>query len=165
MQYSMCVLDRILKMNNNSPPLTYKHFQYLISLLDQPPFPEDTITLSDIEGINTAIAANHDSKYGLATLEELGFDPEDIPPPVWTGGETVAKQQLDRHLERKAWVANFERPRMSSASLMACPTGLGPYLRFGCLSPRLFYWRLTELYQKVQFYFRSINKLHALLID
>jgi len=81
-----------------------------------------------------------------------GFDPEDYPPPVWMGGETVAKQQLGRHLERKAWVANFERPRMSSTSLMACPTGLGPYLRFGCLSPRLFYWRLTELYQKVQLF-------------
>ena len=50
----------------------------------------------------------------------------------------------------QAWVANFERPRMSSASLMTSPTGLGPYLRFGCLSPRLFYWRLTELYRKVQ---------------
>ncbi|XP_022093922.1 cryptochrome-1-like [Acanthaster planci] len=150
MSHTLYDPKEIVKMNNSNPPLTYKHFQYLISLLDQPTFPEETITLSDIEGINTAIAANHDSKYGLATLEELGFDSEDIPPPVWIGGETVAKQQLDRHLERKAWVANFERPRMSSASLMACPTGLGPYLRFGCLSPRLFYWRLTELYQKMK---------------
>merc|ERR1719233_1536505 len=110
MSHTLYDPEQILQMNNQSPPLSYKHFQYLVSLLDPPSFPLDTITFSDIEGINTAITSNHDSKYGLASLEELGFDPEDYPPPVWIGGETVAKQQLDRHLERKAWVANFERP-------------------------------------------------------
>lgn len=49
----------------------------------------------------------------------------------------------------KAWVANFERPRMNANSLLASPTGLSPYLRFGCLSCRLFYFKLTDLYKKV----------------
>ena len=49
----------------------------------------------------------------------------------------------------KAWVASFDKPKMVPQSLMACPTGLSPYLRFGCLSPRLFYWRLFELHSKV----------------
>lgn len=51
----------------------------------------------------------------------------------------------------QAWVANFERPRMNANSLLASPTGLSPYLRFGCLSCRLFYFKLTDLYRKVSF--------------
>nr|XP_054368329.1 cryptochrome-2 [Mirounga angustirostris] len=50
----------------------------------------------------------------------------------------------------QAWVANYERPRMNANSLLASPTGLSPYLRFGCLSSRLFYYRLWDLYKKVK---------------
>lgn len=50
----------------------------------------------------------------------------------------------------QAWVANYERPRMNANSLLASPTGLSPYLRFGCLSCRLFYYRLWDLYKKVR---------------
>ena len=47
-------------------------------------------------------------------------------------------------------MACFEkRPSMTSASLLASPSGLGPYLNFGCLSPRLLYWKLDELYRQV----------------
>lgn len=49
----------------------------------------------------------------------------------------------------QAWVANFERPRMNANSLLASSTGLSPYLRFGCLSCRLFYFKLTDLFRKV----------------
>ncbi len=47
-------------------------------------------------------------------------------------------------------MANFERPRMNANSLLASPTGLSPYLRFGCLSCRLYYFKLTDLYKKVK---------------
>lgn len=49
----------------------------------------------------------------------------------------------------QAWVANFERPRITAQSLFASPAGLSPYLRFGCLSCRVFYYNLRELYIKV----------------
>lgn len=49
----------------------------------------------------------------------------------------------------KAWIASFEKPKVTPNSLFPSPTGVSPYLRFGCLSPRLFYHRLTELYRKV----------------
>lgn len=63
--------------------------------------------------------------------------------PVWIGGETEALLRLDRHLERKAWVASFDKPKMTPQSLMASRAGLSPYLRFGCLSTRLFYHQLN----------------------
>lgn len=58
----------------------------------------------------------------------------------------------------QAWVANFERPRMNANSLLASPTGLSPYLRFGCLSCRLFYFKLTDLYRKVAPQFLQLKK-------
>lgn len=39
---------------------------------------------------------------------------------------------------------------MNANSLLASPTGLSPYLRFGCLSCRLFYFKLTDFYRKVK---------------
>lgn len=39
---------------------------------------------------------------------------------------------------------------MNANSLLASPTGLSTYLRFGCLSCRLFYFKLTDLYRKVK---------------
>ena len=119
--------------------------------------------------------------FTVFTVWFTGFDIEGLPTAVWPGGETEALTRIERHLERKvstapapqlrsiipndkmclchplclyfqAWVANFERPRMNANSLLASPTGLSPYLRFGCLSCRLFYFKLTDLYRKVRIY-------------
>lgn len=60
-----------------------------------------------------------------------------------------ALRRLQHHLERKAFVASFDRPKMTSKSLLASATGLSPYLRFGCVSTRYFYHKLMDLYKKV----------------
>ncbi|XP_071407109.1 cryptochrome-1 isoform X2 [Pithys albifrons albifrons] len=112
--------------------------------------PVETITPEVMKKCTTPVSDDHDEKYGVPSLEELGFDTDGLPSAVWPGGETEALTRLERHLERKAWVANFERPRMNANSLLASPTGLSPYLRFGCLSCRLFYFKLTDLYKKVK---------------
>lgn len=78
-----------------------------------------------------------------------GFETEELGNPTWQGGETEALARLERHLQRKAWVASFAKPKMSPQSLLASPCGLSPYLRFGCLSTRNFYHRLTRLYISV----------------
>ncbi|KAM3851165.1 cryptochrome-2 [Vipera latastei] len=143
-------LDRIIELNGHKPPLTYKRFQAIISRMDLPKKPVSTITSQQMEMCQTKIQENHDETYGVPSLEELGFPTEGLAPAVWQGGETEALTRLDKHLERKAWVANYERPRMNASSLLASPTGLSPYLRFGCLSCRLFYYRLWELYKKVK---------------
>ena len=83
-------------------------------------------------------------------LSESGFETDHLPPAVWKGGETEALSRLKHHLERKAWVASFGSPKMTPQSLFACPTGLSPYLRFGCLSARKFYTELNDLYRKVR---------------
>uniref|UniRef100_A0A672HWJ8 Cryptochrome-1-like n=1 Tax=Salarias fasciatus TaxID=181472 RepID=A0A672HWJ8_SALFA len=141
-------LDKIIELNGGQPPLTYKRFQTLISRLDPPEMPAETLSDMLMGRCVTPVSEDHGDKYGVPSLEELGFDTEGLPTAVWPGGETEALTRIERHLERKAWVANFERPRMNANSLLASPTGLSPYLRFGCLSCRLFYFKLTDLYRK-----------------
>uniref|UniRef100_A0A8C3ACC1 Cryptochrome-1 n=1 Tax=Cyclopterus lumpus TaxID=8103 RepID=A0A8C3ACC1_CYCLU len=143
-------LDRIIELNGGQSPLTYKRFQTLISRMDSVETPADSITADVMGKCRTPLSEDHDDKFGVPSLEELGFDTEGLSSAVWPGGETEALTRLERHLERKAWVANFERPRMNANSLLASPTGLSPYLRFGCLSCRLFYFKLTDLYRKVK---------------
>ncbi|CAM4475112.1 cryptochrome-1 [Caretta caretta] len=143
-------LDKIIELNGGQPPLTYKRFQTLISRMEPLEMPVETITAEVMEKCTSPVSDDHDEKYGVPSLEELGFDTDGLPSAVWPGGETEALTRLERHLERKAWVANFERPRMNANSLLASPTGLSPYLRFGCLSCRLFYFKLTDLYKKVK---------------
>ncbi|KAL7038371.1 hypothetical protein ACKWTF_009562 [Chironomus riparius] len=143
-------LEKIIEKNNGKPPLTYHQFQAIIASIDPPPHPEPTITEELIGNARTPVNEDHDDKYGVPTLEELGFDTDGLKPPVWFGGETEALVRLERHLERKAWVASFGRPKMSPQSLLASQTGLSPCLRFGCLSTRLFYYQLTDLYKKIK---------------
>jgi len=143
-------LDKIIERNNNKAPLTYKQFQRVIEGMEPPPKPVPTLTLQMLGSAVTPISDDHDEKFGVPTLEELGFDCENLKPPVWQGGETEALSRLERHLERKAWVASFGRPKMTPQSLLASQTGLSPYLRFGCLSTRLFYHALSDLYRKIK---------------
>lgn len=79
-----------------------------------------------------------------------GFDTESLQQTGWKGGESEALTRLEHHLERKAWVASFGRPKMTPQSLYPSRTGLSPYLRFGCLSCRRFFKELNDLYKKVQ---------------
>lgn len=40
--------------------------------MDLPPLPVPTITLEDLEGIVTPVSDDHDDKYGVPSLDELG---------------------------------------------------------------------------------------------
>ncbi|MGH0191229.1 UNVERIFIED_CONTAM: hypothetical protein FKN15_058992 [Acipenser sinensis] len=118
--------------------------------MEPPELPVEPLSVAFMGGCVTPVSDDHSDKYGVPSLEELGFDTEGLASAVWPGGETEALARIEHHLERKAWVANFERPRMNANSLLASPTGLSPYLRFGCLSCRLFYFKLSDLYRKVK---------------
>jgi len=143
-------LDRIIEKNEGKAPLTYKRFQSIIEAMDPPAKPVPTLTLQMLGSGFTPVTENHDEKYAVPTLEELGFETDNLKATVWHGGETEALSRLERHLERKAWVASFGRPKMTPQSLLASQTGLSPYLRFGCLSTRLFFHALSDLYRKIK---------------
>lgn len=51
---------------------------------------------------------------------------------------------------QQQWVCSFEKPQTSPNSLMPSTTVLSPYVTFGCLSARSFWWRLAEVYHGVR---------------
>ncbi|XP_028129721.2 cryptochrome-1-like [Diabrotica virgifera virgifera] len=156
-------LQHIIDRNGGKAPLTYNQFLAIIASMGPPPKPELPVNASVLNGAYTPLNDDHDEKYGVPTLEELGFDTEGLNPPVWQGGESESLSRLERHLERKAWVASFGRPKMTPQSLLPSQTGLSPYLRFGCLSTRLFYYQLTDLYKKIKKAFPPLS-LHGQLL-
>ncbi|XP_029576452.1 cryptochrome-2 isoform X1 [Salmo trutta] len=144
--HTLYKLARIIEMNNDMPPLTFKRFQAIVQRLELPKKPLPTVTRQQMDCCQTGVEANHDERYGVPSLDELGFKTHSLGPAVWRGGETEALERLNNHMDKKGWMANLERPRINVSSLMASPTGLSPYLRFGCLSCRTLYYILRELY-------------------
>lgn len=59
-------------MNNNSPPLTFKRFQTIVSRLELPRRPLPSVTQQQMDTCRTNIADNHDQLYSIPSLEELG---------------------------------------------------------------------------------------------
>lgn len=59
-------------MNGGQPPLTYKRFQAVINCMDAVGLPAETITSEDIKKCATPISEDHDDKFGVPSLEELG---------------------------------------------------------------------------------------------
>ena len=52
-------------------------------------------------GCCTPVSEDHEEKFGVPSLKELGLDVSKLSAEVWHGGETEALIRLDRHLERK----------------------------------------------------------------
>jgi len=68
--------------------------------------------------------------------------------PVVHGGETLARKALKKKLKDANWVATFEKPQTSCTSLEPSTTALGPYLSWGCLSPREVWFAIDKAIAK-----------------
>ncbi len=82
-QLSMFILDlwlflysfrscRIIELNGGQSPLTYKRFQTLISRMDAVELPAESITAEIMGKCATPLSEDHDDKFGVPSLEELG---------------------------------------------------------------------------------------------
>ena len=55
----------------------------------------------------------------------------------------------------------FEKPNTSPNSIQPSTTVLSPYVMFGCLSARLFYHRLSDVYSRVS-YLRVLKQVEQI---
>lgn len=84
--------------------------------------------------------------FGIETMEELGFPSATTPHK---GGETRALELLDNSINNKEYTATFEKPKTSPAQFEPQSTTLmSPFLHFGALSIREFYWRVQDVVDK-----------------
>lgn len=63
---------RIIELNGGQSPLTYKRFQTLISRMEAVEIPAETITAEVMGSCTTPVSDDHDEKFGVPSLEELG---------------------------------------------------------------------------------------------
>lgn len=67
---------------------------------------------------------------------------------TYFAGESEGLKRLNDSLADESWVAAFEKPKTHPNSLEPSTTVLSPYLKFGCLSSRLFYQKLTDVLKR-----------------
>ena len=96
------------------------------------------------------MSAKVDSKtHRVPSMTELGYPAEEVAGllKLFPGGETAALKRMREKMADTDWVVEFEKPKTSPTARPAKPatTVLSPYLKFGCLSPRLFYHKLKEI--------------------
>ncbi|XP_045118530.1 cryptochrome-2-like [Portunus trituberculatus] len=138
--------EKIIEANLGKAPLTYVSLEKVVSKLGHPPKPVDT--LNDLpESCHVRGEAATDVSYDVPSLKELGVEESQLEPCLYPGGETEALARLKIYMERKSWVCKFEKPKTSPTSLQPSTTVLSPYLKFGCLSPRVMYHQLIQIYK------------------
>ncbi|XP_041345562.1 cryptochrome-1-like isoform X2 [Pyrgilauda ruficollis] len=145
--HSLYNTQRILDLNGGSPPLTYKRFLHILSLLGDPEVPVRNVTAEDFQRCRAPDAGLAEC-YRVPLPVDLKISSESLSP--WRGGETEGLQRLEQHLTDQGWVTSFTKPRTIPNSLLPSTTGLSPYFSMGCLSVRTFFYRLSNIYAQAK---------------
>ena len=80
-------------------------------------------------------------------MVDIGRDPNEVTTH-FIGGETKGLEIMRNYLKDKRKVNNFSKPCTAPNSIKPSTTSLSPYLKFGCLSVKLFYYSLKEVMDK-----------------
>ncbi|XP_071454618.1 cryptochrome-2 [Hetaerina americana] len=143
--------ETVISANLGRPPLTYQKFLSVINGIGPPSnpapmpdkFPKHCLVENMTNVNHTEIPGGPD--FSIPTLHDLGVKEETMGPTLYPGGETEALKRLKKYISRKDWICKFEKPYTSPNSLEPSTTVLSPYLKFGCLSARTFYYQLKEV--------------------
>jgi len=144
-------IEKILDMNDGKYPTLFKDFENIIRKLGPPEIPVDPVTRQLFSSCICPITSAHDENYGVPLLGELSITEDEVTcGDLWNGGETEALRRL-RQLEEKILVPNTTKKLAEDVKCPLLPsrTQLSPYLRFGCLSPKMYYKTLTSAYIKM----------------
>ncbi|KAJ7339436.1 hypothetical protein OS493_005834 [Desmophyllum pertusum] len=161
--HSLYDLDKIIEKNGGTAPLTYKKLCSVVSSMGPPLKPIPTVDKKMFDGCSTPLS--DENNYQLPTLHELGIEtPEESSNILFPGGETEALRRLDEHMKREDWVSKFEKPNTAPNSIQPSTTVLSPYVMFGCLSARLFYHRLSDVYSRAKKHSNPPVSLHGQLL-
>jgi len=150
----------VIAKNGGKAPLTYQSFCRLVG---KPPPP-----LNDPPAKIPGPAAdlnNVDITAVVPSLEDLGYTDLNEEFTPHQGGETEALKRLEDSLADTKWVCEFEKPKGNpTAFIKPATTVLSPYLKFGCLSSRLFYARVQDVYAKGKKYSKPPVSLEGQLL-
>lgn len=148
--HTLCDPADLAAMSKGQPVTSYSTFcSHFTAVVKKKPIvlAPDVTKLARVCPLAAAEAAERGG-YKVPSLRDIGYNEEDAVTP-FKGGETAARTQMAKYLENKKWVCDFEKPNTDPTIFDAdkrSTTVLSPYLKFGCLSPRLFYVALKGIY-------------------
>eukprot|EP00123_Amoebidium_parasiticum_P009426 comp19463_c0_seq1/m.22646 comp19463_c0_seq1/g.22646 ORF comp19463_c0_seq1/g.22646 comp19463_c0_seq1/m.22646 type:complete len:545 (-) comp19463_c0_seq1:68-1702(-) len=135
--------NEYLKTAGGTPPLTYQACVKIMSKMGPPaeplPAPASLPPLPPTIEPGTHLVPEN--------LPAIGY--EDIPPakkPPFPGGETEGLKRMKEFVAKEAYINTFEKPKTDPTMFdPPATTVLSPYLKFGCLSVRLFHKELKAV--------------------
>ncbi|XP_055542058.1 cryptochrome-1 isoform X2 [Wyeomyia smithii] len=149
--------EQIIKVNGGIPPLTYQMFLHTVNIIGKPPRPVSapSFEFSEFGKIPAILATELKLFAANPSPEDFGIYYEGNPEILhqrWLGGETKALESLSRRLnqEEEAFRDGYYLPNQAKPEFVGPATSLSAALRFGCLSVRMFYWCVHDLFEKVQ---------------
>lgn len=144
----------IIQKNVGKAPTQYQRF---LSIAEGLKAPEPIASPSRLPDHSKPLNDDHENRniacYDCPTLAELHVDMKLLGPNLYPGGETEGLKRMEKYLRDHKWVCTFEKPNTAPNSLEPSTTVLSPYLKFGCLSSRLFYRELKSIIK--------MNKKHS----
>lgn len=140
--------ELVLKKNAGNPPMTYQKFLSVASSMSAPsPVAAPSKVPSSCKPEQDKSEVKDGTCYDVPSMAELGVNEADLGSSKFPGGESEALRRMAENLKRTKWICEFEKPNTSPNSLEPSTTVLSPYLKFGCLSSRLFYQQLKNVYK------------------
>lgn len=163
-KYSVQVIERvshtlydpeeIFSVNANAPPNTCEELRKSCYRIGDPDKP---VPKPDLQFIASHLMSTNDlydpKKHKVPDLDYFNLKPDCKEQEVclFEGGETKALQLVKIRIqyEKDAFKQGKINPNLSKPILFTKEVSLSPYLRFGCLSVRKFYWDLRKAFLKV----------------
>ncbi|XP_038072863.1 cryptochrome-1-like isoform X1 [Patiria miniata] len=141
--------NEVTSRNGGTPPVTYAMFQEVVSTIGLPHRPSGE---PDFSSVKLSICDNFD-QFALPHFQDIApkMEHPDQERQLWIGGETRALELFEVRVRREAaaFKAGYCLPNQYMPDLLGPPMSLSPYLRFGCLSVRKFYWRIHDTYTEL----------------
>ncbi|KAI9563084.1 CRY-D [Daphnia sinensis] len=145
----------IIASNGGTPPLTYEMFVHVAMSVGDPPKPVADPEWKDVKFVS--IEPFKTNKFtlfdGVPTLGAVGVpeNPVGCRNRKIVGGETNALKHFAIRLraEESAFRSGFYQPNQARPDLLGPPLSLSAAISLGAMSVRLFYWKIHELFDKV----------------
>jgi len=176
----------LAKCKNGMAPSTMTVFRKLFSSMGDVPTEVETVSacakapdlsstlpanlLSSLSFTKESSSIAGTSLFDVPRLEDLGYDEKSCEmirkesDCKFIGGEKEAIKLLDQMKQRKRWVADFEKPKTKPNALVPDTTGLSAYVKHGCLSARVFYHALSDIYELYPKHTQPPVSLHGQLL-
>ena len=149
--------EEIFNLNNDAPPNTCDEMRKALLRIGEP---EAAAPPPDLQFVALNLRSNaslYDAeRHRVPNIEWLGVWPECAEQEercLFEGGETRALEQFKRRLasEKDAFRQGKINHTSTEIKLMLTDNDvcISPYLRYGCLSVRKFYWDIKRAYLKV----------------